>query len=63
MDAVERELTVTDGPWFLSYLSIVDLTFVTHVERMCASIAYWCAFKVRGEGRLTLEINFLESTS
>ena len=51
LDAVNEELNRTDGPWFLSYLSIVDLTYVTHVERMCASVAYWCGFKIRGEGR------------
>ena len=51
LDAVERELSVCVGPWFLPYLSIVDLTYVTHVERMCASVAYWCGFKIRGEGR------------
>jgi len=51
LDEIDRELGFTEGPWFLSYLSIVDLTFVTHVERMCASVAYWGGFKVRGEGR------------
>ena len=51
MDAVESELSVCEGPWFLPYLSIVDLTYVTHVERMCASVAYWCGFKVRRERR------------
>ncbi len=51
MDAVESELSVCEGPWFLPYLSIVDLTYVTHVERMCASVTYWCGFKVRGDGR------------
>jgi glutathione S-transferase len=51
LDEIDRELGLTEGPWFLSYLSIVDLTFITHVERMCASVAYWGGFKVRGEGR------------
>lgn len=52
MDEVNRELSViNDGPWFLSYLSIVDLTFITHIERMCASVAYWSGFKIRGDGR------------
>jgi glutathione S-transferase len=50
LDEVDRELRVTPGPWFLSSLSIVDLTYVTHVERMCASVAYWSGFKVRQHG-------------
>ena len=51
LDEVNRELSVTEGPWFLSDLTIVDLTYITHVERMCASVAYWSGFKVRGDGR------------
>ena len=51
LDEVNKELTVTSGPWFLNDLSIVDLTYITHVERMCASVAYWSGFKVRGDGR------------
>jgi glutathione S-transferase len=50
LDEVDRELRATPGPWFLSSLSIVDLTYVTHVERMCASVAYWSGFKVRQHG-------------
>ena len=51
LDEVDRELTVSDGPWFLPYLSIIDLTYISHVERMCASVPYWAGFKVRGHGR------------
>lgn len=52
LDAVDAALAEnTVSPWFLSYLSIVDLTYITHVERMCASVAYWSGFKVRGDGR------------
>lgn len=51
LDLVNQELTVTNSPWFLDDLSIVDLTYVTHIERMCASVAYWSGFKVRGDGR------------
>mmetsp|Transcript_10749 Transcript_10749/g.18090 ORF Transcript_10749/g.18090 Transcript_10749/m.18090 type:complete len:420 (+) Transcript_10749:34-1293(+) len=51
MDEIDRQLNVEEGPWFLSYLSIVDLTYITHIERMCASTAYWGGFKLRGEGR------------
>lgn len=48
---VDRELGVTSSPWFLEEFSLVDLTYITHVERMCASVAYWSGFKIRGEGR------------
>lgn len=48
---VDRELRVTSSPWFLDELSIVDLTYISHVERMCASVAHWSGFKVRGDGR------------
>ena len=47
MDEVEKQLTVAPGPFFLSTFSIVDLTYITHVERMAASIAYWTGFLVR----------------
>lgn len=51
LDEVENELLVTPGPWFLNELSIVDLTFVSHIERMVASVAYWSGFKVRDNKR------------
>jgi glutathione S-transferase len=51
LNMVNRELEVTTGPWFLENLSIVDLTFITHIERMCASLAYWHGFKIRGDGK------------
>lgn len=51
LDEVNRELMVSPGPWFLNDLSIVDLTYITHVERMCASVAYWSGLKLRGDGR------------
>lgn len=51
LDAVDSELNFTSGPWFLSYLSIVDLTYISHIERMCASVAYWSNLKLRGSGR------------
>jgi glutathione S-transferase len=51
LDTVNRELGVTSGPWFLDSLSIVDLTYISHVERMCASVAYWSGFVMRGGGR------------
>ena len=45
---VNAELMVTSSPWFLNELSIVDLTYITHVERMCASVAYWSGMQMRG---------------
>lgn len=40
---------MTSSPWFLNELSIVDLTYITHVERMCASVAYWSGRQIRGD--------------
>lgn len=53
MDRVDRAIGEdSNGPWFLGKdLTIVDLTYITHVERMCASVPYWCGFKVRGDNR------------
>jgi glutathione S-transferase len=51
LDDVDKELRVEAGPWFLSYLSIVDITYISHIERMCASVPYWCGLKLRGNGR------------
>eukprot|EP01031_Cornospumella_fuschlensis_P044347 gene44347-54230_t len=51
LDLVNQELSVSPGPWFLSYLSVVDLTFVSHVERMCASLAYWSNLRIRNNPR------------
>ena len=49
MDEVNRELqVVSSSPWFLSELSIVDLQYVTHIERMCASCAFWSGLQIRG---------------
>jgi glutathione S-transferase len=50
MDAVEKALGETEGPWFEDDMSIVDLQFITHVERMAASVPYWAGFKIRGDG-------------
>ena len=51
MKQVEEQLQVTSSPWFLEDFSIVDLTYITHVERMAASVAYWTGFKIRGDGK------------
>ena len=51
IDQVENQLKITSSPWFLNDFSIVDLTFITHVERMAASVSYWAGFQIRGDGR------------
>ena len=51
MDAVDEALAEVGGPWFLGNISIVDLQYITHVERMAASVPYWAGFSIRGEGR------------
>lgn len=48
MDVVNRELGETSSPWFLNDLSIVDLQFVTHIERMAASCVFWSGLQIRG---------------
>lgn len=50
LDRVDKALLESDGPWFLGgdAPSIVDLQYVTHVERMAASALYWKGFVVRG---------------
>ncbi|CEM36150.1 unnamed protein product [Vitrella brassicaformis CCMP3155] len=53
LDKVDGELGKTEGPWFLEgeVPSIVDLQYVSHVERMCASTLYWKGLQIRGSGR------------
>jgi len=50
---VEAALARTPGSWFLggSFPSLVDLQYVTHIERMNASVLYWKGYKLRGSGR------------
>lgn len=49
LDIVNEQLSITSGPFFLKELSIVDLQFVTHVERMAASVPMWKGFNIRGK--------------
>jgi glutathione S-transferase len=44
---VEAALSEYPGPWFLKgdSPSLVDLTYVPHLERMAASTAYWKVVK------------------
>jgi hypothetical protein len=52
LDKVEGELGVAAGPWFLAaaHPTMVDLQYVSHVERMVASCLYWKGMQIRGEG-------------
>ena len=49
---VDDALLATDGPWFLggSDPSLVDLQYISHVERMIASVLYWKGLKLRNTG-------------
>lgn len=50
---VEDALGSTDGPWFLGGSeapSIVDLQYVSHLERMYASVLYWRGLELRDTG-------------
>lgn len=50
-DEVNKQLGVTEGPWFLNSLSIVDLQYISHVERMFASAAFWSGMQLRNPDR------------
>jgi len=52
MSRVDTALGETEGPWFLGgdAPSLVDLQYVSHVERMVASVAFWKGMKIRGDG-------------
>ena len=51
---MDEALGETEGPWFLGgeAPSLVDLQYVSHVERMLASLLYWKALPLRGTGKL-----------
>ena len=53
LNAMDEKLGKHEGPWFLpgDAPSLVDLQYVTHVERMNASCLYWKGLKIRGSGR------------
>lgn len=49
---VDKELASTSGPWFYddnSFPSMIDFVFVSHIERMLASCAYWKGLNLRSE--------------
>lgn len=66
LDEVNSALASSPGPWFLPSsasedeaangspddgFSLVDLTYVPHLERMAASTAYWKGLQLRGNER------------
>jgi glutathione S-transferase len=47
---VDQELRSTRGPWFFGefdYPSMIDFIYISHVERMLASVAYWKGLNLR----------------
>ena len=50
LDRVDDALAASPGPWFLGGAapSLVDLQFVTHMERIVASVFYWKGLDLRG---------------
>lgn len=46
---VDKELQSTKGPWFMEqdYPTMIDFVYVSHVERMLASCAYWKGLNLR----------------
>lgn len=51
MDAIDHELGVAPGPYFLEEFSLVDIVFAPFLERIVASIPYYKGEIVRGQGR------------
>lgn len=52
LDRVEAELRSTSGPWFFDFAThptMIDFIYVSHVERMLASVAYWKGLNLRSE--------------
>jgi len=51
MTRVDKELRSTPGPWFFdgAHPMMIDFVFVSHVERMLASCAYWKGMVLRKE--------------
>lgn len=49
LSKVDAALTETKGPWFFDhdYPTMIDFVFVSHVERMLASCAYWKGLDIR----------------
>jgi len=51
MSKVDEELSSTKGPWFFDkdYPTMTDFVYISHVERMLASCAYWKGLNLRDE--------------
>ena len=50
LQQVDQELQSTKGPWFFDehdYPTMIDFIYVSHVERMLASCAYWKGLNLR----------------
>lgn len=50
LQKVDQELLSTKGPWFFDiydYPTMIDFVYVSHVERMLASCAYWKGLDIR----------------
>jgi len=56
LDRVDSQLTSTPGPWFFSHVTsfpsddhptMIDFVYVSHLERMLASCAYWKGLDLR----------------
>lgn len=53
LERVDEALGETDGPWFLDseHPTLVDLQYISHVERMLASALYWKGLQIRGSAQ------------
>uniref|UniRef100_A0A6T7NAB0 GST N-terminal domain-containing protein n=1 Tax=Hanusia phi TaxID=3032 RepID=A0A6T7NAB0_9CRYP len=53
LNLVDEALRSSPGPWFLGgdSPSIVDLQYISHIERMIPSCLYWKGFQMRGNGK------------
>jgi glutathione S-transferase len=51
LDIVDSQLGASNGPYFLSEFSLVDIVFAPFLERIVASMPYYKGLFVRGKGR------------
>lgn len=52
LSKVDKELTLTKGPWFFDdndHPTMIDFVYVSHVERMLASCAFWKGLNLRDD--------------
>ena len=52
---VDTELSSTPGPWFFDskHPMMIDFIFISHIERMLASVSYWKGFNIRDCGKFS----------